>query len=252
MSKTDSLTMQVTPIIGLVADRKNVTVGPWVAVPNDAIPHSYIAAIEQAGGSPVMIPSVESHLANVDRILDGLDGLLLPGGTDLDSGLYGQEPHQENDPPLRLRDDLEIALTLRAITRGIPVYGVCRGMQVINVALGGTLEQHLGDRLDLTPHRDKVGSYTAHEIVPVAGTRLFDIVGADEFTIRSHHHQAVSVLGDGLIPSGWSRDGIVEAIERPGAGFVLGVQWHPEQNLTSGGLDLFRAFIQAASTPSPA
>ena len=238
--------MTVTPIIGLVADRKKVTTGPWVDVPNDAIPHSYVTAVEQAGGSPVLIPSVGSNLTNIDRILDGIDGLLLPGGSDLDSDLYGQEAHQENDQPLRLRDDLEIALARRAIDRRMPVYGVCRGMQVINVALGGTLQQHLGDRLDMTPHRDKVGTYTAHDVIPVAGTRLIDIIGADEFTIRSHHHQAVAVLGEGLIPSAWAPDGVIEAIERPGAGFVLGVQWHPEQDLPAGGLELFRAFMQAA------
>lgn len=245
--RTENLTMTVTPIIGLVADRKKVTTGPWVDVPNDAIPHSYVTAIEQAGGSPVLIPSVESNLANIDRILDGIDGLLLPGGSDLDSDLYGQEAHRENDQPLRLRDDLEIALTRRAVDRGIAVYGVCRGMQVINVALGGTLEQHLDDRLDMTPHRDEVGTFTGHEVVPVVGTRLVDIVGAEEFSIRSHHHQAVSVLGEGLIPSAWAPDGVVEAIERPGAGFVLGVQWHPEQDLPGGGHKLFEAFIEAAS-----
>lgn len=239
--------MTFTPIIGLVADRKRITLGPWVDVSNDSIPHSYVTAIEQAGGSPVLIPSVGSNLMNIDRILDALDGLLLPGGSDLDSKLYGQEAHRENDPPLRLRDDLEIALTRRAVDRGIAIYGICRGMQVINVALGGTLEQHLGDRLDMTRHRDAVGTYTAHEVIPVDGTRLVDIVGADEFTIRSHHHQAVAVLGEGLIPSAWASDGVVEAIERPGAGFVVGVQWHPEQDLPGGGLRLFRAFVEAAS-----
>lgn len=244
---TNPMTSVITPIIGLVADRKTVTTGPWIDVLNDAIPHAYVTAVERAGGSPVMIPSVESNLNNIDRILDGIDGLLLPGGSDVDADLYGEEAHGENDHPLRLRDDLEIALTKRAIERTIPVYGVCRGMQVINVALGGTIEQHLGDRLDMTPHRDKVGTFTTHDVTPVSGTRLCEIVGTETFTIPSHHHQAVAELGEGLTPTAWAPDGVIEALELPGPDFVLGVQWHPEQDLPGGGVKLFTAFIEAAS-----
>lgn len=238
--------MTVTPLIGLVSDRKVITLGPWIEVANDAIPHSYVAAIEDAGGSPLLIPSAGSNLTNIDRILDALDGLFLPGGSDMDSDLYGQAPHAENDKPFRLRDDLEMALTRRAVERGIPVYGVCRGMQVLNVALGGTLEQHLGDRLDMTPHRDEVGTYTAHGVTAVEGTRLARILGTAEVSIVSHHHQAVARLGQGLIRSAWASDGLVEAIEGRGDPFLLGVQWHPEQNLSGGGSGLFRAFVAAS------
>lgn len=243
--------MTITPLIGLVSDRKVITLGPWVDVANDAIPHSYVAAIEQAGGSPLLIPSAGSNLTNIDRILDAIDGLFLPGGSDMDSDLYGQAPHAENDEPFRLRDDLEMALTRRAVERRIPVYGVCRGMQVLNVALGGTIEQHLGDRLDMTPHRDDVGTYTAHGITPIAGTRLASVLGTAEMSIASHHHQAVAELGEGLIRSAWASDGVVEAIESSADPFVLGVQWHPEQDLSGGGCLLFRAFVQAASVPDP-
>ena len=240
--------MTLTPIIGLVADRKDVTTGPWIDVPNDAINHSYVTAISAAGGSPVLIPSTDVNLANVDRLLDAIDGLLLPGGADLDPELYGQLPHAENDPPLRIRDDLEIALTRRAVELGVPVYGVCRGMQVLNVALGGTLEQHLDDRLDMTPHRNVVGTFTSHLVQPVAGTRLARAVGTKELTITSHHHQAVQHLGRGLIPSAAAPDGVIEAVEVAGSQFVLGVQWHPEENLPGGGSALFEAFIRAAAS----
>lgn len=245
--------MTITPLIGLVADRKVVTVGQWIDVPNDAIPHSYVAAIQQSGGSPLLIPSVAVNLANVERIVDAIDGLFLPGGSDLDSDLYGEECHNENDQPLRERDDLELALVRRAVERGVPVYGVCRGMQLINVALGGTLEQHLGDRLDMTPHRDEIGTYTAHEVIPVAGSGLAGIVGTATFAIASHHHQAVAELGQGLVACAWAPDGVVEAIEAieaTGDRFLLGVQWHPEQKLPGAGLELFRAFVQAAATGS--
>ena len=237
--------MTLTPIIGLVADRKAVTTGPWIAVPHDAINHSYVVAISDAGGSPILIPSTAVNLANVDRLLDAIDGLLLPGGADLDSELYDQQPHAENDPPLRIRDDLEIALARRAVERGVPVYGVCRGMQILNVALGGTLEQHLGDRLDMTPHRDVVGTFTSHTVRPVAGTRLARAVGTEDLTITSHHHQAVHRLGRGLIASASAPDGVIEAVEVAGSRFVLGVQWHPEENLSGGGSGLFDAFIRA-------
>jgi putative glutamine amidotransferase len=239
--------MTSTPIIGLVADRKLVTTGPWIEVPNDAIPHSYVAAIEQAGGSPILIPSSASNLTNVDRLLDAIDGLLLPGGSDVDSDLYDQKPHEQNDQPLRIRDELEIALARRAVERGMPVYGVCRGMQVLNVALGGTLEQHLADRLDMTPHRDVVGTYVAHDILPVPGTRLADTLGTNGVSVASHHHQAVDLVGRGLIPSAWASDGVVEAVEMPGDQFILGVQWHPEQDLLGGGQQLFEAFVRAAA-----
>ena len=242
--------MNDTPLIGLVADRKVVTVGQWIEVPNDAIPHSYVAAIQQSGGSPLLIPSVAVNLANVDRILEAIDGLFLPGGSDLDSNLYGEECHAENDQPLRMRDDLELALVRRAVERGIPIYGVCRGMQVINVALGGTLEQHLGDRLDMTPHRDEIGVYTVHEVIPVAGSRLAEIVGTSTFAIASHHHQAVAQLGPGLVACAVAPDGVVEAVEAPGEQFLLGVQWHPEQKLPGTGLELFRAFVHAAALGS--
>jgi putative glutamine amidotransferase len=239
--------MITAPLIGLVADQKTVTVGPWVDVRNDAISHSYISAIEQAGGSPIMIPSVAANLCNIDRILDALDGLLLPGGSDMDSALYGQLAHPQNDSPLRLRDDLEIALTKRAAERGIPIYGVCRGMQVINVAFGGTLEQHLADRLDMTPHRDVVGTFTRHEVIPVAGSGLEVLLGAQTFEIMSHHHQGVGVVGSGLAVTAHAPDGVVEAVEGTGDNFLVGVQWHPEQGLADGGLLLFHDFVRAAA-----
>jgi putative glutamine amidotransferase len=239
--------MTSTPLIGLVADQKTVTVGPWVDVLNDAISHSYVSAIEQGGGSPLMIPSVQANVDNVDRILDALDGLLLPGGSDMDSALYGQVAHPQNDTPLRIRDDLEIALTRRAVARGIPVYGVCRGMQIINVALGGTIEQHLADRLEMTPHRDVVGAYTRHAVTPVVGSSLAELLGAHTFEIVSHHHQAVGNLAPGLAPTAYAPDGVVEAVEGTGDNFLVGVQWHPEQDLADGGLLLFHDFVRAAA-----
>ncbi|WP_173924373.1 gamma-glutamyl-gamma-aminobutyrate hydrolase family protein [Agromyces sp. Marseille-P2726] len=240
------------PFIGIVADRKSASSGAWVDIPTDGIPHAYVAAIEEAGGAPLLFPSIDVHLDDLARLLDLVDGLFLPGGRDLDAALYGSEAHPSNDPPLRVRDELEIALTRLARDRGMPVLGACRGMQVINVALGGTLEQHLGDRLDLTPHRDVYGTHTSHPVSIAPGTLLSGITHELEFDISSHHHQGVDRLGEGLIASANAPDGVIEAIEATDGAFCLGVQWHPEERLDPEGIALIRAFIAAARTRSRA
>ena len=240
------------PLIGIVADRKSASSGAWVDIPTDGIPHAYVAAIQEAGGAPVLFPSIDVHLDDLARLLDLVDGLFLPGGRDLDASLYGSEAHPSNDPPLRVRDELEIALTRLARERGMPVLGACRGMQVINVALGGTLEQHLGDRLDLTPHRDVYGTHTSHPVVIAQDTLLSGITHELEFDISSHHHQGVDQLGEGLIAAARAPDGVIEAIEATDGAFCLGVQWHPEERLDPEGIALIRAFIAAARTRSRA
>ena len=234
------------PIIGIVADRKPVTSGAWVDIPNDGLPHTYVAAIEAAGGAPLLIPSVGVHLDDPGHVLDLLDGLFLPGGRDLDAELYGSEAHPTNDAPLRERDDLELALTRLARERGIPVLGACRGLQVLNVAFGGTLEQHLGDRIALTPHRAVVGTFTSHPVTVVAGTLLSRLAHEPSFEIASHHHQGVGELGEGLVVSASAPDGVIEAIETTDGAFCLGVQWHPEERLDPDGLALVEAFVAAA------
>ncbi|GAA4370939.1 gamma-glutamyl-gamma-aminobutyrate hydrolase family protein [Agromyces bauzanensis] len=236
------------PTIGIVADRKAASSGAWVDIPTDGIPHAYVAAIEEAGGAPLLFPSLEVHLGEPGRLLDLVDGLFLPGGRDLDATLYGSEAHPTNDAPLRVRDELEIALTQLARERGMPVLGACRGMQVINVALGGTLEQHLGDRLDLTPHRAEYGMHTSHPVAIEPDTLLSSITHELEFDISSHHHQGVDRLGEGLVAAATAPDGVVEAIEATEGAFCLGVQWHPEERLDPEGIALIRAFVAAAGS----
>jgi putative glutamine amidotransferase len=196
----------------------------------------------------VLFPSLDVHVDEPGRLLDLIDGLFLPGGRDLDASLYASEAHPSNDKPLRVRDELEIALTRGARERDIPVLGACRGMQVLNVALGGTLEQHLGDRLDLTPHRAEYGTHTSHPVAIHPDTLLSGITHELEFDISSHHHQGVDELGEGLVVSASAPDGVVEAIESVDGAFCLGVQWHPEERLDPEGIALIRAFIAAART----
>ena len=236
------------PLIGIVADRKAASYGAWVDIPNDAIPHAYVSAVQEAGGAPIIFPSLDVHVDDPERLIDLIDGLFLPGGRDLDAELYGSVAHPSNDTPLRVRDELEIALTRLARERDIPVLGACRGMQVLNVALGGTLEQHLGDRIDLTPHRDIYGEHTSHSVIISPDTLLRSITHEAEFEIASHHHQGVDRLGEGLVASASAPDGVVEAIETTDGAFCLGVQWHPEERLDPEGIALIRAFVQAART----
>jgi putative glutamine amidotransferase len=235
-----------SPLILVVTDRKSVTTGAWANIANDALPHTYIDAVEQAGGVPVLLPPTEMLLENADRLLDLADGVFLAGGRDLDASLYGRESHPLNDKPLRVRDELEIALARGARGRGMPVLGACRGMQVINVAFGGTLEQHLGDRLDMRRHRDTVGEFTSHPVTVAPDTRLAGILGPCSFPIAAHHHQAVETLGEGLVATAHADDGVIEALEEPGDVFVLGVQWHPEERLDPEGRQLLTAFVEAA------
>ncbi|GAA1779295.1 gamma-glutamyl-gamma-aminobutyrate hydrolase [Leucobacter iarius] len=234
------------PLIGFVTDRKVSSSGAWQRILTDGIPHSYPRAVELAGGAPLLFPALETHLADPGRLLDRIDGLLLPGGRDLDAALYGQEAHVENDPPLRVRDELEIALAREAIRRGIPVLGICRGLQVLNVALGGSLVQHLGDTTDPVPHRDLVGTFTAHPVEIRNGTRLRRIIGSPRIEIASHHHQSVGVLGAGLVATAFAPDGVIEAAETDDGSFVVGVQWHPEERLDPESLRLLRALVDAA------
>jgi putative glutamine amidotransferase len=236
------------PLIGIVADRKSASYGSWVDIPTDAISHTYVSAVQEAGGAPIIFPSLDVHVDDPERLIDLVDGLFLPGGRDLDAELYGSVAHPTNDKPLRVRDELEIALTQLARERDIPILGACRGMQVLNVALGGTLEQHLGDRIDLTPHRDIYGEHTSHPVSILPDTLLRSITHEAEFDISSHHHQGVDRLGEGLVVSASAPDGVVEAIETTDGAFCLGVQWHPEERLDPEGIALIRAFVQAART----
>ncbi|WP_232498675.1 gamma-glutamyl-gamma-aminobutyrate hydrolase family protein [Agromyces humatus] len=244
--------MMSVPFIGIVADRKSASYGAWVDIPTDAISHTYVSAVQEAGGAPILFPSVDVHVDDPERLIDLIDGLFLPGGRDLDAELYGSVAHPSNDPPLRVRDELEIALTRLARERDVPVLGACRGMQVLNVALGGTLEQHLGDRVDLTPHRDIYGEHTSHPVSIHPDTLLRSITHEAEFEISSHHHQGVDRLGDGLTASASAPDGVIEAIEAADGAFCLGVQWHPEERLDPEGIALIRAFVAAAGARSEA
>jgi putative glutamine amidotransferase len=208
---------------------------------------SYVEAVQRAGGMVVMLPPDERLAAEPEQALELIDGLMLAGGADIDPATYGEERHPLTVDTVPERDSFEVALARGAIERDMPLLGICRGMQLINVALGGTLLQHLPDRVGHGEHRRVVGSFdgSEHDVSLADGSLAADAAGELAHTTRSHHHQGVDCLGAGLLVSGLSDlDQFPEAIELPDKTFVLGVQWHPEADPDS---QVVAALVQAAA-----
>jgi putative glutamine amidotransferase len=192
---------------------------------------AYMDAIQQAGGLALMIPPDPALVADPDEVLDLLDGLILAGGADIDPSAYDAEAHPETHGTNPERDTFEVALARRALERDIPLLGICRGMQLMNVAKGGTLAQHLPDDVGHEDHRRHAGSFddADHDVRLKDGSLAAEAAGEERHATKSHHHQGIAELGEGLETTGWSvLDELPEAIEAPGHRFALGVQWHPE------------------------
>ena len=234
------------PIVGICTalDRAR-----WSVWDLDAalVPHNYIEAVQRAGGIALLVPPDAALTEDPDAVLDLVDGLLLVGGPDVDPARYGAERHPESERPVPLRDAVEIALVRRAAARGTPILGICRGMQLLNVAAGGTLRQHLPDEPQMADHRRALGSFEGadHEVRLEEGSRALAAAGGSPHRVKSHHHQGVSEVGDGLRVTGWAEeDGLAEAIEGDGQDYLLGVQWHPEADPQSG---LIGSLVAAAA-----
>jgi putative glutamine amidotransferase len=230
------------PVVGLTTYLEQARTGVW-DVRASFLPAVYFQGVTAAGGVATLLPPqpVDSDIA--ERVLDGLDGLLITGGKDVDPAAYGQQPHSSTDQPGLQRDAWEFALLDAALKRDLPVLGICRGAQVLNVALGGTLHQHLPDVIGHSGHRAGNAVFTTLPVRTVPGTRLAALVG-ESVDARCYHHQAIAELGEGLVASAWDVEGVIEALELPGHGFVLAVQWHPEESLDD--LRLFSAIVEAA------
>jgi putative glutamine amidotransferase len=215
------------------------------------LPRSYIDAVQRAGGVALMLPPDERAIEEPDVILDLLDGLVLAGGADIDPAAYGEEAHPETLGTVPERDTFEIALTRRAFERDLPVLGICRGMQLMNVARGGTLLQHLPESHGHHEHRRNPGSFDGadHDVRLQDGSLVARAAGETTHGTKSHHHQGVDRLGEGFEVTGWSTlDELPEAIELPGSRFALGVQWHPEADETSKLIEALVAEAAAART----
>jgi putative glutamine amidotransferase len=208
---------------------------------------SYVDALQAAGAVVIMLPPDEWLAEHPDDALDALDGLVLAGGADIDPSNYGAEPHPKTVNTRPERDRAEIALARRALARDVPLLGICRGMQLLNVACGGTLIQHLPDDVGHTDHRRSLGSFdnADHDVRLTPASLAARAAGETLHHTKSHHHQGVDRLGDGIVASGWSvLDDLVEAIELPDQQFALGVQWHPEVDPRSR---VVRSFVRAVA-----
>jgi gamma-glutamyl-gamma-aminobutyrate hydrolase PuuD len=211
---------------------------------------AYLEALVRAGADPVIVPPVPLDEADAGVRLARFDGLLLVGGGDIDPVLYGQDRHPETGHVNPVRDGFEIPLVRAAIDRGVPTLCICRGIQVLNVALGGTLHQHISDREELVAHRNADGSDgVLHEVRLQPGSRVMKALGDSErVQTFSHHHQALDELGTGLVPVGWADDDLLEAVELDD-GWVLGLQWHSEATAASDPNQqaVFDALVREAS-----
>jgi putative glutamine amidotransferase len=236
------------PVIGLTTYLQRAQSGVW-DVPASFLPSIYIEGVTLAGGIATLLPPQPVDDEGVaERVISRLDGLVVTGGRDVDPGRYSRPRHAATDEPARDRDDWEFALLHAALDRHVPVLGICRGAQVLNVALGGTLHQHLPETLGHDRHQRGNAVFSTTTVRTVPGTRLAALVG-ESTDVQCYHHQAIADLGDGLIVSAADGvDGVVEAVElAPGTeapGFCVAVQWHPEERLDD--LRLFAGVVDAA------
>jgi gamma-glutamyl-gamma-aminobutyrate hydrolase PuuD len=209
--------------VGITTYVVSATFGVW-SEESALVPQEYVRAVERAGGRPLLVPP---STEGVEETLDALDGIIFSGGADLDPALYGQDAHPETDRPFRVRDDAEFVLLRAALDRDLPTLGICRGSQVLNVALGGDLVQHLPDVVGHDDHKDAPGVYADHDVAIEPGSRLAGALG-ERAPVKSHHHQGMGALGEGLTVVARAQDGTVEALEDPSRRFAVGVLWHPE------------------------
>jgi putative glutamine amidotransferase len=232
--------------IGVTAATERVSYGVWREIPAIISPARYVEAVQRAGGRPILLPPDPEDAEDPSGVLDLLDALVVTGGAgDLDPALYGEEPHPETGPVQEVRDAYELALVRGALARELPLLGICRGMQVLNVAYGGTIEQHLPDALGHEEHRHTPGTFADHEVRLAPGSLAARAAGAERTPVKSHHHQGIKEVGSGLEVTGWAtEDDAVEALEDPSCRFVLGVLWHPEEDKDSR---LIKALVSEVS-----
>jgi putative glutamine amidotransferase len=234
------------PTIGITAATEDVSYGAWDEVPAFISPASYVQAVQRAGGRPILLLPDPEDAEDPNGMLDLVDALILTGGAgDVNPALYGEELHHETGPIQNERDAYELALARAAVERGIPTLGICRGMEVLNVVYGGSIEQHLPDVLGHEEHRHTPGTYADHEVRLAPGSLAARAAGSESTPVKSHHHQGIKEVGSGLEVTGWAaEDDAVEALEDPSCPFVLGVLWHPEEDEKS---QLIKALVSEVS-----
>jgi gamma-glutamyl-gamma-aminobutyrate hydrolase PuuD len=233
------------PVIGISSYAESASWGVWHRAAT-LLPRTYVDAVAAAGGAPVLLPPVPESMSTM---LAAMDGIVLSGGPDIDPARYGANPHDQTTTPQHTRDEAEFQLVAAALAADVPVLAICRGMQLLNVARGGRLHQHVPDVVGTNNHRIATATYARAEVGIRPGSRLADVLG-ERALISCYHHQAIESLGDGVEPVAWAADGTIEAVELPSRRFALGVQWHPEEDLED--LRLFTALMRAAADRHPA
>lgn len=213
------------PRVGICAAIEQARWAAWDVEVNLS-QRTYSREVAEAGAQPLLLPPSPEMTAAPDEVLDLLDAVIVAGGSDVDPATYGAEPDERTRNVRPERDEFELALTRRAIERELPLLGVCRGMQMLNIARGGTIDQHL-ETADT--HLHTPGRFSDHEVALEPGSLAARAVGAESVSVHSHHHQGIDRLGEGLIVSGRAPDGVIEAIELPGDAFALGILWHTEE-----------------------
>jgi gamma-glutamyl-gamma-aminobutyrate hydrolase PuuD len=227
------------PVVGITSYVVEASFGAW-EVDSALVPADYVRAIERAGGRPLLVPPSTDA---VEETLDALDGVVFSGGPDLDPVLYDQDAHAETKDVTRERDDGELALLQAALARDMPVLAICRGSQLLNVARGGDLVQHLPETVGHDGHKQVAGTFSDHAVAVEQGTLLHALVG-EHSPVKSHHHQGFGRVGEGLRVSAHAEDGSPEALEDPDRRFALGVLWHPEAGEDAR---LFEALVEQAA-----
>jgi gamma-glutamyl-gamma-aminobutyrate hydrolase PuuD len=228
------------PLVGITTYVEPASWGHWTLAAA-LIPYDYVRAVERAGGRALLLPPSSDA---VEETLAALDALVLSGGNDLDPAGYGAEAHPETSGVHPDRDRAELALLRHALERDLPVLAVCRGVQVLNVARGGDLVQHLPETVGHEEHRAVVGQFSEHSVHVDPGSKLPAVDGP----VKSHHHQGIGRVGEGLREVAWAEDGSVEALEDPTRRFAVGVLWHPE---AGNDQQLFDALVDAARSSRP-
>ena len=243
------MTQRDRPVIGISCYVEKIDRDPWVQQWSVVLPYMYVDHIEAAGGAAVILPprlDADDHLAR--DVLARVDGLILAGGADIEASRYGAAPHATAQAPRPDRDAWELSLARVSHAADLPTLGICRGMQVMAVAAGGVIEQHLPDRVGHLEHLPELGRYAAHPVAPVAGSLLASVLCEAVLDVPTYHHQGVYAdsLGEAAyVFSAWHADGTPEAMEDPESRFRLAVQWHPEAGEDNR---LFRALVEAAHT----
>lgn len=234
------------PVIGITGNLMIIEDGLFSGGYRNYVNHDYIKTVEKAGGIPLVFPVIDDK-QDYKKVIDRVDGLLLSGGYDIAPVLYGEEPSASSGFSMEYVDQFYIDMIWCAYQKKIPILGICKGAQAINVAFGGTLYQDINEKEGIFKHMQSAPKGNPTHVVNFKpGSRLHRIMG-DKARVNSFHHQAVKDIAEGFLATAWAGDGIVEAIEKDGAGYVIGVQWHPEMMTSSGNdtmLPLLKDYIQ--------